>query len=284
MKQDTLSENDRRKVASYIETNSGIRCPSSKHSLIETRLRKRQRVLGFASLKDYIHHALETPDGESEKLHLLDALTTNKTDFYREIEHFQFLRLWLSEQLKQNGSWHGTRQLRCWSAGCSTGEEPYTLAIELLELKRGFPDLRFSILATDISLSCLQTARKAVYPHQRIEPMNTELRRRYLLRSRDSTANLVQIAPEVRKTVSFESFNLLLDDYRKLGLFDLIFCRNVMIYFDNRDRAAINNQFAKCLNQNGLLFIGHSETLIGDQGFFVRLRPTVYQRIGSQRI
>lgn len=281
MKQDTLSEKDRRRVADYIETHAGIRCPSSKHSLIETRLRKRQRALGFSSLKDYIHHVMETSAGNTEKLHLLDAITTNKTDFYREIKHFQFLRSWFGTNLHNKSERSANKPLRCWSAGCSTGEEPYTLAIELLEIKRQHPQFKFSILATDISLSCLQAARRATYQHQRIEPMNMELRKRYLLRSNDRESNLVKIAPEVRRTVSFESFNLLQDDYRKPGQFDIIFCRNVMIYFDNDDRSYINSQFAKSLYPGGLLFIGHSETLIGDQTLFTRLQPTIYQRAGD---
>lgn len=278
MKQDPLSSKDRVRIAAFVEASSGIQCPASKHSLVEGRLRKRQRKLGIPSLKEYVHHVLDTVEGAAEKIHLLDALTTNKTDFYREIDHFRFLRSWIARDLDQRKLSSSDQPLRSWSAGCSTGEEPYTLAIELEELKRRYPHWHYSILATDISLSCLRTAKAAIYPHDRIEPIPLQQRKRYLLRSRNPQNDRVRMAPELRRNITFNIFNLLQDNYRALGSFDVIFCRNVMIYFDLRDREYIIQQFARSLKAGGLLFIGHSENLVGDPAEFMRVSPTVYQR------
>jgi chemotaxis protein methyltransferase CheR len=273
---DALSERDHRRVAAFIEGHAGIQLPASKRSLIEGRLRKRQRALGYGSLHAYIDHALDTA-GEGERLHLLDALTTNKTDFYREADHFRYLRQHVLGELaaKRAAGWQ--RPLRIWSAGCSSGEEPYTLAIELLELRRELPGLRFEIVATDISASSLEKARRGIYPHSRVEPIPLPLRKRYLLRSRDRKQDLVRIAPEVREQVSFDSFNLLTDAYDFSPKFDLIFCRNVMIYFNQADRSQIAHRFAATLQPGGLLFIGHSETLNDTGAEFVQQVPTIYR-------
>lgn len=275
---DPLSDRDHRRVAKFIEHTAGIQLPLSKRSLIEGRLRKRQRALGYRSLHEYLDFALDTAAGEDELIHLLDAITTNKTDFYREPDHFRFLRRHIQGELapRRDAGWK--RPLRVWSAGCSTGEEPYTLAMELMEARRDLPGFSFEIQASDISVTCLQTAQKAVYAHQRIEPVPMELRKRYLMRSRDKSRNLVQMGPELREKISFRSFNLLTDSYDFKSRFDIIFCRNVMIYFSNEDRLQIAQRFAHALGSNGLLFIGHSETLTDRASGFQQLVPTIYRK------
>lgn len=280
---DPLSERDHRRVAHYIEQVAGIQLPASKRSLIEGRLRKRQRKLGCATLHDYIDLALESDNGVDERIHLIDAITTNKTDFYREPDHFRFLRTHIIERLAPRRDRGWREPLRIWSAGCSSGEEPYTLAMEMLELRRDYPGFRFEILATDISASSLDSARRAIYPHSRVEDIPLDLRRRYLLRSRDRMADRVRIAPEVRETVRFDTFNLLTDAYSFASPFDVIFCRNVMIYFNLADRTEIVRRFAGSLVSAGLLFIGHSETLNERGATFEQLVPTVYQRTATKR-
>lgn len=272
---DPLTEKDRQRIARFVESNIGVQCPASKHSLVESRLRKRQKALGFSSLKHYIDFALEAQEGEQERIHLLDTLTTNKTDFYREIEHFHFLRRSLEARLAAS---HSRAAVRFWSAGCSTGQEPYTLAMEILEMQQRFSHFRAEILATDISVSCLQTAKRAIYPHETVEPVPLAVRKKYLLRSNKSGRDLVQMDAPVRKLVQFQTLNLLHDDFRKNGTFDYIFCRNVMIYFSNSDRESIIKRFAASLKPGGILFIGHSENLVGNKLEFSRVQPTVYQR------
>ncbi len=273
MMYDKLREPDRKKVAEFVQGTAGIQLPVSKVSLMETRLRKRQKALGFDSLHAYISYTLETQDGESEKLNLLDALTTNKTDFYREPEHFTFLR----EFLLRNQ--HRLQQpVRIWSAGCSAGHEPYTLAMEMLELQQQWQNLRFEIWATDISVTCLKQAKRGVYPHDVITPVPMALRKKYLLRARNKHDNRVCMAPEVTRQISFAFFNLLDDDFGPLRQrFDVIFCRNVMIYFCDNDRQYLTDRFHSALKPNGVLCIGHSEALLDANTRFDKCQPTIYQ-------
>lgn len=276
---DTLKEADRRRVSQFIEREVGIQLPQTKHSLVETRLRKRQRALGMASLSDYIDFVLADEEGINERLHMVDALTTNKTDFYREPFHFEFLAEHLS-LVQKHKPYTATNPFKLWSAGCSTGEEPYTLAIELTEIKRLFSTFDFKLMATDISVSCLQTGKRGIYPHERVEPVDLALRKRYLLRSRNPQENKVQIAPEIRNKIDFMFFNLLASSFADYtAAFDVIFCRNVMIYFNNHDRNFIIENFARCLKKDGILFIGHSESLPDSSSLFKRIRPTIYQLI-----
>jgi chemotaxis protein methyltransferase CheR len=276
--QDSLSRKDHKLVADYIERTAGIQLPASKVSLIEGRLRKRQRQTGHASLHEYINVVLNSDEGEQERLHLLDAITTNKTDFYREPDHFQTLRKHVLETLAPLYKQGWKQPLRIWSAGCSSGEEPYTLAIEMMELRRELPGLQFTIHATDISDSCLIKARKATYAHNRVDPVPLVLRKRYFLRSRDKGKDLVCMGPELKDKVNFGVFNLLTDAYKFQPRFDIIFCRNVMIYFNNEDRNQIIDRFSHSLKPGGLLFIGHAETIADRSSNFKQVVPTVYQK------
>jgi chemotaxis protein methyltransferase CheR len=277
MMSDSLKEIDRKRVSAFIEQEVGIQLPQSKHSLVETRLRKRQRVLGMGSLGDYIDFVLSNNEGLDERLHMVDALTTNKTDFYRESYHFEFLTEILGSLQKQK-QWSYQKPFKLWSAGCSTGEEPYTLAIELTELQRQLAKFDFNLMATDISISCLHTAKRGIYSHARIEPVDLALRKRYLLSSKDPKESRVQITPEIKNKIDFSFFNLLSSNYADYtGAFDVIFCRNVMIYFNNHDRDLIIENFARCLKKDGILFIGHSESLHDSSSLFKRIKPTIYQ-------
>ncbi|MFD2112107.1 CheR family methyltransferase [Thiorhodococcus fuscus] len=285
LQQDALSARDHRRVADYVGRVAGIQLPESKHALIEGRLRKRQHARGLRSLRDYIDFALDEQAGAEERPHLIDAITTNKTDFYREPAHFRFLREHVLGEIavRRDRGWRVP--LRIWSAGCASGEEPYTLAMEMLELRRMHPDFRFEIRATDISASSLAIARTAIYPHQRVASMPLPLRRRYLLRSRDRSLDLVRMAPEVRERVRFASFNLLTDAYDVPDSPDIVLCRNVMIYFSHPDRDRIVARFARILPPGGLLLVGHSESLSGSESSggsgtaFVQIQPAIYRKI-----
>lgn len=281
--EDNLSPRDHKRVSDFVDAMAGIQLPESKKSMIEGRLRKRQRMLGLDSLHAYIDHVLDSPEGAIEQPYLLDAITTNKTDFYREIGHFKFLHNYITDALVSSGRITTTQPFRIWSAGCSSGEEPYTLAFEMMEISQAFPDFRFEIYATDISISCLKTAATGIYPHEKIESMPLALRRKYLLRSKEKSKNLIRISPEVRQCVKFFEFNLLTGNYHFNHIYDVILCRNVMIYFSDEGRSTVIQGFHKTLAHNGLLILGHSESLANKTSIFTQLQPTIYCKADLRR-
>lgn len=267
-----LTASDHKRLAQFVEATAGIQLPEHKRSLIEARLRKRQQMIGQPTLSAYIDYVLN--QGAEERIMMIDALTTNKTDFFRESGHFEFLQKTLLERLPPSVSC----SLRFWSAGCSTGEEPYTLAMVLEHVKQQRPRFSYRIEATDIAVSVLETARQAIYSHEQVKPVPLDYRKRFLLRKKNSQLDIVKMVPEIRRNVFFNEFNLITGDYGKLGQFDGIFCRNVMIYFNNKNRANIINNFYQALKPGGFFFIGHSEGLSGKNQQFISLIPTVYMK------
>ena len=196
-----LSARDFERLGQFIQLRSGIKMPPEKKTMLESRLRRRILALGMTSLAEYCHYLFEQRGLEEEATNLIDAVTTNKTDFFREIEHFRFLTenavpLLLAERSELRRS-----PLKIWSAACSNGAEPYTLAMVLSELKDVVRD--FSILATDICSEVLKTAVRGIYPSSMAEPIPHDLRRRYLLRSKESAADSVRVVPDLRRSVQF---------------------------------------------------------------------------------
>ncbi len=273
-----LSAHEQRRVAEFVGKEVGIQLPASKHTLVESRLRKRLRKLGFEGFKEYLDWVLDSPEGLHERLHLIDAITTNKTDFFREPDHFRYLTEEALPEVEKGRRQNGRRELGIWSAGCSSGEEPYTLSIVLNEAAERLSGLRFSILATDISKSCLATARNGVYPEQRIAPVPMPLRKKYLLRSRNPAESLVQMGPELKKRIQFGSLNLMVNSFSLPHKMDVIFCRNVMIYFDSRTREELVQRFKQQLVAGGYLFVGHSESLSGFENGLKQMAPMVYRK------
>ena len=276
-----LSESDMKKIAAYINENVGIQLPESKRTLVEGRLRRRMRKLGFSSFRTYIDYVFDTRDGADEGLHLIDALTTNKTDFFREPEHFDYLTSIALMNVEKKRMADGRDNLKIWSAGCSSGEEPYTLSIVLSEVAAKMKGIRFEILATDISQTCLQKAHRGIYTEQQIEPISLELRKKYLLRSRRKDDELVQMGPELRSLVKFQSLNLMSDNFNLPHKMDVIFCRNVMIYFNNEIREKLVAKFERQLHDGGYLFVGHSESLNGIETRLQQVAPMVYRKFDS---
>lgn len=271
MTSDELSLSDHRRLAQFMAQTVGIQLPPSKKSLVEARLRHRQLQLGFDNLGQYIQATLE--GDRQEQVLMIDALTTNKTDFLREPVHFDILTEQLDTLLKRH------RDLLFWSAGCSTGEEPYTLAMLLMLWQEQRRDFDFHILATDISVSCLTIARQATYPTARIDPLPMEWRKRFLLRCRDPRKDVVRMAPEVRNKITFDEFNLMQGDFARLDQFDVIFCRNVMIYFSSEQRQWLIARFHRQLYPGGLLFVGLSEGISSSRASLSQLSPSVYRRM-----
>ncbi len=273
-----LSGKDFERVAIFIGDYVGIQLPESKHTLVEGRLRKRLRRLGLAGFNAYLDYALDSTDGENERLHLIDAITTNKTDFFREPEHFTYLARQALPEMERNRIRDGRPELGIWSAGCSTGEEPYTLSMVMQEAAERTPALKFRILATDISQSCLETARRGIYTEKHVEPVPLELRRKYLLKSRKSADSLVCIGPEMKSKVHFGVLNLMDKQFSLTKKMDAIFCRNVMIYFNKDIREELVDKFDKQLVSGGYLFVGHSESLNGLKNRLKQVAPMVYKK------
>lgn len=271
MSNDQLSSADHRRLSQFVTQQAGIQLPESKKNLIEARLRKRQLLFNMDSLAAYIDFALSP--GSDEPSALIDALTTNKTEFLRESAHFDLL----AEQLPLQ--WHKVNPLKVWSAGCSTGEEPYTMAMVLANYALNNTQWDFTITATDISQSSLDFARQAVYPFERITPIPESWRRRYLLRSRDRTKNTVRIGPELRHKVQFGMFNLIRGNYASLDRFHVIFCRNVMIYFSAQQRQALMERFYQQLLPGGVLCIGLSEGMQTQRHQFSQISPSAYRKV-----
>jgi chemotaxis protein methyltransferase CheR len=204
----------------------------------------------------------------------MDAITTNKTDFFREPQHFDFLTGTALPRMDSGGA---TVRITLWSAGCSSGEEPYTLAMVLSKYAAGRRGLDFQILATDVSTRVLEAARSGIYTEAQVEPVPEEFRRKYLLRSNSGSEKLVRIVPELRKKVSFHRLNFMDAEYPVKDQFDAIFFRNVMIYFDKSTQEQVIARLCRSLKRGGYLFVGHSESLAGLDVPVELVRPSVFR-------
>ncbi|HBA55510.1 MAG TPA: chemotaxis protein CheR [Syntrophorhabdus aromaticivorans] len=270
-----LSERDFVRLSTFIHSEYGIKIPPFKKTMLETRLQKRLRARGMKSFKDYCEYVFSPNGMENEVVYMIDVVTTNKTDFFREPEHFRFMTERALPELIR-----GDRHLSVWSAGCATGEEPYTLAMVLgefldREARGGFG---FVIYGTDISTRVLETARQGIYGEERVSTVPLELKRKYLLRSKDKTKRLIRIAPELRAKVAFSRLNLMDPDFGFRTRMHIIFCRNVIIYFDRETQENLVRKMCRNLAVNGYLFMGHSETLHGMDVPLVQVAPTVYRK------
>ncbi len=273
-----LGDREFRMLAEYIEGTYGIRMPETKRVMLESRLHKRLRMLDMTDFREYLEYVFENPSGDNELVNMVDAVTTNKTEFFREPDHFDWLASNL-ERLYEDYGW-GSREkpLKIWSCAASTGEEPYTLAIVMEEFRRTYPRFEYTIFASDLSSGVLEQARKAVYPEARIEPVSPQLRSRYFLRSRDRSLALVRVKRDLRRRIRFARLNLMDDDYRLRENFHVVFCRNVIIYFERPRQMQILGKLVGYLVSGGYLFLGHSETLAGATLPVLNVAPTIYQR------
>jgi chemotaxis protein methyltransferase CheR len=273
-----LSDTDFNRLGAFIHKEVGIKMPPIKRTMLEARLQRRLRHYQMQTFPEYLEFVFSPHGFQKELIHLIDAVTTNKTDFFREPGHFEYLTNYALPTLINDFGAGTKRPFLLWSAGCSTGEEPYTLTMVLSEFAEKNPHLHFAftILATDISTKVLDRAKTAIYDHERIEPMTTAMRKKYLLRSKDKN-NMVRIVPELRNKVRFRRLNFMDGDFGFREQVDVIFCRNVVIYFDRPTQEILLNKFAKHLIPGGYLFMGHSETLSGLKVPFVQVAPTIYR-------
>lgn len=264
-------------LSGFVESELGIRMPPAKRIMLESRLQKRLRALGLDDFQAYIDFVFDDSQKEAELLHMIDAVTTNKTDFFRESDHFDYLTDRLLPERYEQG-WGRTHPLRVWSTASSTGEEPYTLAMVLEEFREGRRDFNYGILGTDISTRALDHGRRAVYTEERIEPVAHGLRKKYFLRSKDRSSRLVRVRPELRRRVQFHRLNLMHDDYGIDDRFEVIFCRNVIIYFERPTQYRLLTHLYEYLVPGGYLFLGHSETLAGMELPLYSVAPTIYRK------
>lgn len=273
-----LSQAQFKRLAVYIEGELGIRMPPAKKIMLESRLQKRVRALRFPDFDAYLEYVFERETGGDEMLHMIDAVTTNKTDFFREPDHFVHLSKSILPELYERQGAGRRDPLLVWSSASSSGEEPYTLAMVLEEFRRENPEFSYRVLGTDISTAMLERGRRAIYTEERVVPVAPELQRRYLMRSKDRGARLVRVKPAVRANVVFQRLNLMSDRFNISDLFQVIFCRNVIIYFDRERQQRLLRKLYSYLVPGGFLFLGHSETLAGMELGLESYAPTVYRK------
>lgn len=273
-----LSGRDFKRLAEFVQGYAGIKMPISKKTMLEGRLRKRVRALGLGSFDQYCRHLFDDGGWDTEVSHLIDAVTTNKTDFFREPEHFRFLTDIALPEMAAQGI--GTQKpLVAWSAASSIGAEAYTIAMLVADFaatQRGF---RFSVLATDICTEVLETAHNAIYSEDMIAPVPMDMRRRYLRRAKDQDNHTVRIVPELRSHVTFARLNLIEGPYELDLAAHLLFCRNILIYFDKPTQEAVLGYLCRHLLPGGYLFIGHSESLAGFELPLRQVATAIFQRV-----
>jgi chemotaxis protein methyltransferase CheR len=277
---EAMSEGTFSRLAAFIHRKLGIKMPDVKLTMLQGRLQKRLRQLGISSYDDYAAYLFSEEGLEAELPQLIDAVTTNKTEFFREPKHYDILLNEVLPEMTGAHSWGMKKRINVWSAACSTGEEPFTLAMVLSEYQMRRQGFRFTILATDISTRVLQKAAAAIYEAESVEPVPMEFRKKYLLRGKGEKSGLVRIAPELRSLVRFQRLNLMDADYVLTEPMDIIFCRNVIIYFDRPTQEKVLGSLVRHLRPGGYLFTGHSETLNGLSLPVVPIALTVYRKTG----
>jgi chemotaxis protein methyltransferase CheR len=255
-----------------IYRHTGIHMSDKKRNLIVARLSKRLRALKLTNFSDYYEYLTENSNTSDELINLINRITTNKTDFFREIHHFDFLSEEIFPAIIRDSK---ERKLRIWSAGCSTGEEPYSLAMIVSEAFRNEKGWDIKILATDLDTEVLMKAAAGVYPSQVVTPVPIN----YLSKYFERTSVGYEVTRNIKSMVAFRKLNLMDPAFPMKKAFDIIFCRNVMIYFDEETKFSLINKFHHHLKGNGYMFVGHSESLMHMKDIFKFLKHTVYQKV-----
>lgn len=272
-----LSNEEFNKLSSFIYNESGIKMPPVKRIMLQSRLQKRLKELKMTSFKEYCNYIFSKEGLNNEIIHMLDVVSTNKTDFFREPVHFDFLTSNILPELVNTSKTY--KSIKIWSAGCSSGEEPYTIAIVLYEYLEKNPGFDFSILGTDISTKILQKAIDAVYKEERVEGIPMEVKKKYFLKSKDRENPSVKMGAMLRSKVYFDRLNFMDNSYNVRDMFDIVFCRNVLIYFDRETQEKVINKICTKINTGGYFFLGHSESIMNMNLPLRQIKPTIYQKI-----
>jgi chemotaxis protein methyltransferase CheR len=271
-----LSERDFRIISDLVYEHCGINLHEGKKELVRARLAKCLREGNFRTFQDYMKYVLEDKTG-TEFSTLVDSLSTNLTSFFREGQHFEFMREKFLPLVLERKQKSRNFRIRGWSAGCSSGEEPYSIAITLLEAVQRLGRWDIKILATDISTSMLETAKKGIYDKQRVKPVPALQKNKYLIPHRVNGRKVFEVSKSLRDTVIFKYLNLM-ESWPITGPLDFIFCRNVMIYFDKPTQQNLITRFWNLLDSAGVLFTGHSESLTSIEHKFKYIQPTIYMK------
>jgi chemotaxis protein methyltransferase CheR len=268
-----ISTEEFQRLRTLIYDESGISLNDQKQGLVASRLSKRLRELKFSTFSEYHDHV--TNDSSREEFtRMLDLISTNKTDFFREPRHFEFLREEILPQLESE------KRIRIWSSACSTGEEPYTIAMTLYDGVSDPTQWDCKILASDLSTRVLSKAAAGVYDAERVQDVPPETVRRHFLRGRGTSEDLLKVKPHLSAMIQFRRLNLMDEQFPIKSPLDIIFCRNVMIYFDRPTQERLVNKFYRYLKPGGHLFIGHSESLQWVTHPFTVVVPTIYRKDG----
>jgi chemotaxis protein methyltransferase CheR len=275
----SLTEKEFSLFREMIYKEAGIALGSSKQQLVESRLSKRLRNHNLTSFTQYYKYLNENDRNGDERLKMINALTTNKTDFFREQHHFDYLKSTLFPMLEQKARETGERKIRIWSAACSTGEEPYTLAMTVLDHfgPTSFHGWDIRILASDVDTDVLNHAQKGVYAADRVSDVPRDILKRHFLKTSKDPEAPVQVRPELQELITFRRINFIEPQWPINTFFDIIFCRNVMIYFDEVTQDRLLTRFADQLVPRGHLFIGHSESILRLDQVYTSLGTTVYR-------
>lgn len=268
-----LSDKDFFQLREFIEKNFGLKIPDYKKYLLESRLLTRMRALNIFSYKNYIDYVFN-PANKQEIYNMIDVVTTHKTDFFREKDHFDFLQHRYLPKINEN------QHLKIWSAASSTGEEVYSIALTIMEYNRlNNKNIDFTVYGSDVSKGSLEMAASGIYSMGKIEGIPIDLRNKYFLKHKDPKINLTKLKPEITNKTLFFYLNLNEAIY-SIGIeFDIIFCRNVLIYFNKPKQEEILQKVINYLKNNGLLFIGHSESLFSMNLPVKLIQSSIYQKI-----
>ena len=268
-----MAEADFAALSRFITQAVGIKLPPSKRTMLEARLDKRLKALELGDFQQYRNYLFSDRGMAEELPRLAEAVATHTTQFFREPRHFQYI----ADRVLPELSAAGCRRVRTWSAGCSSGEEPYTLAMVLAGIHAAQNGPDFSILATDISEAILRKAMRGMYPETCVSAIPPALRRQCLLRGKGDNDGTIRVAPELRRRIRFGRLNLT-KGFQLGTCFEMIFCRNVVIYFDRPTQQRLFSQLCEHLIPDGWLFIGHSESLTGMDLPVRQVAPAIYRK------
>ena len=275
----TIDEPEFNYIKDLVYKHTGIVLAPHKKIMVQSRLNIRLRKNGMSTFKEYVNALKTNPAfSKNEILELINRMTTNKTDFFRENHHFEFLKEKYLPAFEKNAIEQGKKNLKIWCAAASTGEEPYSIAITVNEYFNNKPGWNIKILATDIDTNVLDTAKRGIYKKDRLDPVSETLKKKYFNKVVDEGVEKFEAKNELKSMITYKKLNLLEFPYVLGDKMDLIFCRNVIIYFDKPTQKKIFAEFENSLKDEGFLIIGHSETMFGISDRYKFLGHTIYQK------
>lgn len=278
----TIDEASFETLREMMYRESGVSLSDAKRPLVCSRLGRRLKALRLANYRDYIQYLKASNNKQEELQNLVNCLTTNKTDFFRERHHFHYLRDVVFPELENRARRSGSRSLRIWSSACSEGDEPYSIAMTVMEHLPNYKTWDIEILASDVNTQVLDTAQRGVYPIEKLSTLEESWKRKYLLRGNGNQQGKVMIRPDVKRLINFKNINLM-KSWPIEDEFDVIFCRNVIIYFDQETQTKLLQRMAERLTPDGHLMLGHSENCHWLMKYFELKGNTIFKRrLGSK--